>query len=198
MGTSGTTHLSFVDRLRNRHDRSSWAEFHKRYGELLYSYARRLGAPHDKAEDVVQDVEMYLFKALHGFRHYGRKGCFRAYLRTAVVHAMGRRADKLARQEAVLDPRTFEALAHEPEGHDPAWEREEYLHRVRWAMRLIAKEFEPVTLEAFRLHVLANRPVSETAEHLGISKDSVYQAKSRILKRLSERISSLDLDMFDL
>jgi RNA polymerase sigma-70 factor (ECF subfamily) len=101
------------------------------------------------------------------------------------------------RQEASLDPRTFEGLADETEACDPAWEREEHLHRVRWAMRLIAKEFEPLTLEAFRLHVLAGRPVAETADGLGISRDSVYQAKSRVLRRLRTRIDSLDIDALD-
>jgi RNA polymerase sigma-70 factor (ECF subfamily) len=134
---------------------------------------------------------------MDGFRHYARKGSFRAYLRTAVVHALGRTADRNARQEAVLDPHVLEALANAQEGDDVAWEREEYLHRVRWAMRQIAGEFEAVTLEAFRLHVLADRSVAETAEHLGLSKDSVYQAKSRILKRLRERVKTLGSGIFD-
>jgi DNA-directed RNA polymerase specialized sigma24 family protein len=40
--------------------------------------------------------------------------------------------------------------------------------------------------------VLAGRPVEETAETLGLSKASVYQAKSRILKCLKERLAEAD------
>ncbi|UCE61212.1 MAG: sigma-70 family RNA polymerase sigma factor [Phycisphaerales bacterium] len=198
MGSSGTTRISFVDRLRGGHDQNTWMEFHRRYGELLLSYARRLGASPDKAEDVVQDVEMYLFKALDRFHHFGRKGSFRAYLRTAVMHAVGRRASQQARQEALLDPRAFDTLADKADSEDADWEREQYLHLVRWGLRMIAKEFEPKTLEAFRLHVLTERPAAETAKDLDISIDSVYQAKSRVLRRLRERIDSLDWEMFDM
>jgi len=192
----GTTRLSFLERLRDRSDTRSWLQFHEYYGELLFSYARRLGASHETAEDVVQEVEMYVFKAIGRFRRRTRKGSFRAYLRSAVVHALARKGGVRGNREAVLDPRAFDVLVKTDPLHDAAWRRDEYLHRLRWAMRSIAKEFEPVTLEAFRLHVLANRPVAETAEQLGLSKDSVYQAKSRILKRLRERVGSMHSDVW--
>ncbi len=194
MSTPGTTRLSFLSRLRDREDGQSWAEFHKYYGEILFRYARRLGASHSDAEDVVQEVEMYVFKAMEWFKRGSREGSFRAYLRAAVKHAVGRRVGKRAQREVVLDPHTIDSLGHQDALQDPDWEREYYLHRLRWAMRSIAKEFEPVTLEAFRLYVLANRSAAETSEQLGTSKDSVYQAKSRVLRSLRERISTLDSD----
>ena len=193
--SGGTTRLSFLERLHDRSDTRSWARFHQHYGELVFGYARRLGASYETAEDVVQEVEMYVFKAIKGFQHQARKGCFRAYLRSAVVHALGRRARKKARQEAVLDPRTFDVLTKTDPLDDAVWQREQYLHSIRSAMRSIASNFEPVSLEAFRLHVLANTSVAETARQLGISKESVYQAKSRVLKRLKERIAARDSDM---
>ncbi len=98
------------------------------------------------------------------------------------------------RRETALDPKAFDALARTDALDDAAWQREQYLHRVRWAMRSIANEFEPVTLDAFRLYVLADHSVDETAQQLGLSRDSVYQAKSRILKRLRERIDLLRSD----
>jgi RNA polymerase sigma-70 factor (ECF subfamily) len=195
VNTAGTTRLSFLSRLRQSGDRRSWGEFHKYYGEVLFRYARRLGASASDAEDVVQEVEMYVFRAIECFEHPSRKGCFRAYLRSAVKHAVARRTSRQAGQEVHLDPHVLDTLAQEDAGQDPAWEREYHLHRLRWAIRSIAREFEPTTLEAFRLYALANRSASETAEQLGLTKESVYQAKSRVLKRLQERISSLDSDV---
>jgi len=193
--TGGTTRLSFLERLRDGADTRSWVHFHKYYGELLLKYARRLGASREAAEDVAQEVEMYVFKAMGKFHHQERKGCFRAYLRSAVVHALARRTKAQVRQEVVLDPRVLDQLAKTDVLQDAAWQQEDYFHRIRWAMRSIAGEFEPVTLEAFRLQVLSDEPASDTAAKLGISKDSVYQAKSRVLKRLRERIASLDSDL---
>ncbi len=195
MSHADTTHLTFLLRLRDRADKLSWQEFHERYGQLLYRYARGRGANHADAEDIVQDVEMYLFKAVNGFEYDARRGRFRAYLRSAVVHAMTRRASQQARQPAGLDPQTFDYLASQKDaGTDARWEREWQLHRLRWAMRSIAEGFEPATLKAFEMHVLAGRSVGETARELGLSKASVYQAKSRILKCLRERLAALDPD----
>ncbi len=186
-----TTRLSFLRRLSDRSDKLSWTEFHNRYGELLYRYARRCGASQEEAEDVVQEVEMYIFKAMDDFQYDASKGRFRAYLRSAVVHAMGRRVTKQSRREARLDPHTLDSLLEDEDREDDRWEHEWRLHCLRWAFRSVAREFEPVTLEAFRQHVLSNRPVQETAAHLGLSPASVYQAKCRILKRLKERIDSM-------
>ena len=195
MGEADTTHLTFLMRLRDRADQLSWQEFHERYGQLLYRYARSRGAAHADAEDIVQEVELYLFKALGGFEYDARKGRFRGYLRSAVVHAMARRASKQARQPAGLDPRTFNYLAGQKDAStDARWEREWQLHRLRWAMRAVAQAFEPTTLKAFEMHVLGGRSAAATAEELGLSQASVYQAKSRVLKSLRQRLAATDPD----
>jgi len=82
---------------------------------------------------------------------------------------------------------------HEASG-DARWEREWQLHRLRWAMRSVAASFNPVTMKAFEMHVLAGHSVDETAEKLEMSKASVYQARSRVLKRLKERLAEVDPD----
>lgn len=195
MSEADSTHLTFLLRLRDRSDRLTWQEFHDRYGQLLYRYARARGASDADAEDVVQEVEMYLFKALSNFEYDARKGRFRAYLRAAVVHALGRRANKQAAAPTVLDPHNFDYVAgHQDASQDARWEREWQLHRLRWAMQTIANEFEAPTLKAFELHVLAGRSVDDTATELGLSKASVYQARSRILRRLKEQLAALDPD----
>ena len=61
-------------------------------------------------------------------------------------------------------------------------------------MRFIANAFESTTLKAFEMHVLGGRSVTETAWLLGLSKWSIHQAKSRVLKRLTERLAAEDSD----
>lgn len=191
----GTTRLSFLLRLRDRADTLTWQQFHERYGELLYRYARSRGASHADAEDIVQEVELGLFKALDGFEYDARKGRFRAYLRAAVVHAMKRRAQREQREPAALDPQNLDYLSsqHEAEA-DAEWEREWQLHRLRWALRAVAAQFEPLTLKAFELHVLGGMGVEQTATQLGLSKASVYQARHRVLKAVRQRLAELDPD----
>lgn len=195
MDCSDSTRATLLLRLRDRTDSLSWSEFHERYGQLLYRYARQRGAAPVDAEDIVQDVALSLLKALDGFEYDAGKGRFRSYLRVAVIRAMGRRASKAAKQGECVDPHTFDhvSAAHDAEA-DAEWEREWRAHRLRWALREVAPSFEAVTLDAFRMHVLAGKTVRETAEALGISEASVYQAKSRVLKQVKQRLDALDPD----
>ncbi len=195
MSQSDATRATLLLRLRDRADSVSWREFHDRYGQLLYRYARARGASDADAEDIVQEIELSLFKAMEGFEYDARQGRFRSYLRAAVVHALGRRASQQAHQPAALDPQNLETVAGaDVAENDERWEREWQLHRLRWALREAAADFEPITLRAFELHVLQGRPADETATELGLSKDSVYQARSRVLKNLRERLAQLDPD----
>ena len=193
MALFDSTRATLLLRLRDRTDKLSWQEFHTRYGELLYRYARQRGASAVDAEDIVQDVEMALLKALDGFEYDASKGRFRAYLRVAVVRIMGKRASKEEKRAQVLDPESFDYMSAVQEAqNDDRWEREWRMHRLRWALREIAGEFEQVTLDAFQMHALAGKSVEETAETLGISKASVYQAKSRVLKRVKKQFEEQD------
>lgn len=195
MDRSDSTRATLLLRLRDRTDSLSWAEFHERYGQLLYRYARQRGAPPADAEDIVQDVEVSLLKALDGFEYDAGKGRFRAYLRVAVIRAMARRAGKKAKQGEVVDPHNFDYLSAVDEADsDAQWETEWRAHRLRWALREVAAGFEPVTLDAFRMHVLAGKSVKETAAALEISEASVYQAKSRVLRQVKQRLDELDPD----
>lgn len=195
MSLTNVTRLSFLLRLRDRADTMSWPEFHGRYGHLLYRYARGRGANHADAEDIVQEVEMQFFKAIDGFEYDARKGRFRGYLRTAVVHAMARRANRERRQPAELDPHTFDHVARQQaEVPDEQWETEWQLQRLRWALQSIAEEFDAPTLKAFEMHVLAGVPAPEVAERLGVSKWCVYRAKNRLLERLKATLDQMDPD----
>ena len=187
------THASFLIRLRDRSDKVSWPEFQKRYGHMLYRFARSRGARHADAEDVVQDVQMQLFKAIDGFVYDGRKGRFRSYLRAAVLHALGRRAGVEKRQPAHLDPETFDYVTAATEAPaDDAWTLEWKLQRLRSAVQRVAGEFDPTVLKAFEMHVLAGRTAAETAACVGLSQWGVYRAKSRVLKRVKEELAHLE------
>lgn len=185
MSHASRTHPSLLLRLRDGEDELSWARFHARYGHLLYRFARSRGASHTDAEDVVQEVETQLFQAIGGFEYDGRKGKFRSYLRSAVIHALARRASKESRQPAGLDPHTLDSRATDKAmDGDEDWAREWQLQRLRQAMQDIADEIDPTTLKAFEMCVLAGKPVAYTAEMLEISIWSVYRARNRVLQRL--------------
>jgi RNA polymerase sigma factor (sigma-70 family) len=186
------THPSFVHRLRDSADPASWHEFHEKYGHTLYRYARSLGAAHTDAEDVVQDVEMQFFQAIGGFDYDAQRGQLRSYLRSAVLHALTRRISRRARQPSELDPQRLDSLiSGDGSQQDELWEREWQLHRLRRAVQEVANEFDPPTLKAFEMHVLAGRAAEEAAAELEVSKWSVYRASNRVLARVRGKLAEL-------
>ena len=116
-------------------------------------------------------------------------------MRTSVSNASDRRQQKDARQAVAIDPQNFDFIKAKTEaGADDRWEHEWRLHHLRWALREVASELEEKTMQAFQLHVLAGVSVEKTALDVGISKASVYQAKSRVLKRVREQLEAVDPD----
>ena len=47
-------------------------------------------------------------------------------------------------------------------------------------------ELEPNTVQAFEQTAIRNRPASEVAAELGMSRNAVFLAKHRVLKRVRE------------
>lgn len=50
----------------------------------------------------------------------------------------------------------------------------------------IRREFDPATFQAFDLYARKDMPAREVARLLGLSRNAVYIAKTRVLARLRE------------
>lgn len=62
---------------------------------------------------------------------------------------------------------------------------------VKQVLSQVECEFEPVTWKGFWLTTIESRSSAQVAELLGVSIASVYQAKSRVLRRLRKVLSEL-------
>jgi RNA polymerase sigma-70 factor (ECF subfamily) len=56
-------------------------------------------------------------------------------------------------------------------------------------LQSVGNEFEATTWRAFWLTVVDGKKAAEVSEVVGISVASVYQAKSRVLRRLRQRLA---------
>ena len=77
---------------------------------------------------------------------------------------------------------------------DPTWDEEFNAGVLRAAIEQIRPCFEPATWKAFERSWLDDCPPAAVAEELGVPIDSVYVARSRVLKRLRERILEIAED----
>ncbi|MFM7114327.1 MAG: sigma-70 family RNA polymerase sigma factor, partial [Planctomycetota bacterium] len=114
---------------------------------------------------------------------------FRGYLKQAMIATVSR---MVRQRQRAGTPTAVPPDAPEPSGLDEVWEQEYQQHLLREALRQVRFEVDPVTFQAFDLYALQEVPVSEVASFLGISRESVYQAKTRVTARLRAIVEEMD------
>lgn len=192
-----STHISLLNQLRAGIDPGAWREFEARYGDLIRNVAVRRGLQPADCDDVLQDVMVALTKSMPGFDYDPRRGRFRGYLKTICGHIISRKFRQNNRARPLLDSDStgarspeaaVSALGIDDEQLESLWESEWRQYHLRVAMHTIDAEFNERDRMAFACYAIEGRDARDTAATCGVSIDQVYQAKSRILKRLSELI----------
>jgi RNA polymerase sigma-70 factor (ECF subfamily) len=181
-----TTHVTLLQRLAGGDDPAAWQEFCDRYGMLIRSFARHHQLQSADCDEVVQEVLVALTRSMPGFRYDPAKGRFRSYLKTVVVHAIYRRSSQKLGKVGL---QVIDESACADSASEEAWELEWRQYHLRQAMSAVRAEFSEQDLQAFDQYAIRGRDARETATALGLSANQVYQAKSRILKRLGEVIA---------
>ncbi|MBL9120181.1 MAG: sigma-70 family RNA polymerase sigma factor [Phycisphaerae bacterium] len=182
-----TTHVTLLERLSAGEDRSAWREFCDRYGDLIRGFARRAGCNENDTDDILQDALVSLVSAMPSFRYDPTRGRFRSYLKTIIVRAVARKSC----QNSGVAPLGEEddAISPDTEANERHWELEWRQYHLRLAMRTIESEFSVHDRAAFQRYGIEGQPAEQTARELGLSIDQVYQAKSRILRRLGDVVA---------
>lgn len=169
-----------------------WNEFHTLYAPMIASFARRLGAPPQEVDDIVQDVLLGFYTKSHEFSYDPSRGKFRGFLKVCTLRALIKRAGKSARFKGVsIDQVNPESLEITQEW-DSIWDAE----LLTRAVNKLREEYAGTkatqrTFEAFERYVLKQQPAETVAAELGITRDSVHQAKHRITEALSREVKAL-------
>jgi RNA polymerase sigma-70 factor (ECF subfamily) len=179
---------SLLEKLRRTSDPATWAYFVRLYTPLLHYWARsRLGLADADAADLVQDVFTILVQKLPDF-HYDPSKRFRAWLWTIFINK-SRDRRRLMPVAALEAQESVHATVPDPA--EEVADREYRGYLVRRALALIQEEFSASTWQAFWLCVTTDQSAAEVAAALGLSVDAVYQAKSRVLRRLRRDLEGL-------
>jgi RNA polymerase sigma-70 factor (ECF subfamily) len=188
-----TTHLR---RLQDR-DPQSWEQLVAELARPVYLRARQTGLqPHD-AEDIVQEVFGAVAGNIERFRRDGPNDSFRKWFWTITNNKIRDRFRKLVQQIDAKGGTTFQArMANAPEQTpEPSGATSLASHRngEQWAaIERIKCQFEPHTWAAFVGTTIDRLPASQVAEELGMTVPAVYQAKSRILRRVRQELGKSD------
>jgi len=180
-----TTPVSLLLQVGRGDDPAAWPRLLDLLMPLLWQWAKRLNLREQDAEDLIQDVLLWLYQELPGFTYNPRRS-FRALVWTIFK----RRTFDFWRTRKPLSLESGTELSC-PDV--PSLEEDEYrevvLSRI---LTVIQTEFGEMTWRAFWEHVISDRPVAEVAAELGITKGYVYVAKARAFNRLRELRDLLD------
>lgn len=182
-----STPVSLLQQLRAPGHPEAWTRFVELYTPLLYEWAGRLGLQAADRADLVQEVLVRLYRVLPTFQ-YDDGRSFRGWLNTVLRN----QARDLARKR--YDQPAGDRLPEAADSADPALEVAEaefHRHLAVRASRLIQAEFAPATFQAFWATVVDGRDVDEVASTLGLSVNSVYLARSRVLARLRRELEGM-------
>jgi RNA polymerase sigma-70 factor (ECF subfamily) len=177
-----TTSPSLLLRLCQSPSAAAWDRFAQLYGPLLLSWAHRLGLAEGDASDLAQEVFVALLEKVALYEVQPGKR-FRGWLWTVMVNKWR----ELRRHRRPHTPLDADVAAPS----EAAWEEEDRRHLIGRALRIMQSDFEPITWKACWEAVANDRPAAEVAAELGISVNAVYQAKSRVLRRLHQELAGL-------
>lgn len=189
------TPISLLERLRLRPDAAAWDEFARLYTPFIQGWVRRHHVPPADVDDVVQEVLTVVVRELPGFRHDGRTGTFRCWLRRVTVNRL--RAFWRSRRGEAQGSGDSDVMRMLDQLEDPdsplsrRWDQEHDQYLAGRLLQVVERDFEPPTWQAFRRLTLEDAPAAEVARDLGMSVNAVLLAKSRVLRRLRQEVKGL-------
>ena len=176
---------ALVERLAETHDATAWQQFSSRYEPVLLAFARRAGLRDADARDVVQDTLLVFVTAFRNGEYDADRGRLRAWLKGIAFNRIRQMRDKVARRERQMpdDGTRTAAINRVPDDQDldEVFEQEWQRGIVAECLREARRAVDPQTYEAFELYTLQGLPPQRVADQLGITRNAVYIAKSRVV-----------------
>lgn len=158
------------------------------YQPLIAKWLGRFGARPSDLNDLSQSVLIIVVRKLPGFEHGGRKGAFRAWIKAITRNCLLEFWRDKKIHPVATGKSSFQAslnqLADEASEISQMWNREYDEHVLASVLKQIQCEFKPQTWAAFQQVALGGKKAKEVADELGISINSVFIAKSRVMTRL--------------
>lgn len=196
----GSTNHSWVVRLQGR-DEAAWEQLLELYAPAVFRWCRRLGVEGEDLVDVSQDILAKACRVIDTFL-VNEDSSFRGWLWTLTKHQV---LDYLRRRKQSLENSLFDGNAVSLEHaawHDPPRDSDDLEERTdvpngilqqQWTLVLesLRSRFRPHTWNAFWRTVVDEEFPEDVAKDLGMSVNSVYLARSRILRLLREELAGL-------
>jgi len=193
MDKANNTRQTLLIKIRDQYDDSAWEEFIAFYRPYIYRVVQNMqNINANDRDDIIQEVMLIAWKQLPEFTYSPEKGRFRSWLSTVTqrtAYAYWKKRQRGEVFEGAVEAETLqEGITPELETiYQEEWER----HVADTAWSNIADKFEPQILEAFQ-KLASGEKGERVAGELGLSLNSVYVYKKRVMAALQKEIAYLD------
>ncbi len=192
-----TTRKSLLDQIKDSDNTEAWGRFVDLYGPLVFRFGKRKGLQDADASDMMQDVMQRVSQSIVKFEYDPKLGRFRSWLFLLARQCIANQLKKKSRQPVgAADSVVAELLQQAPSAEDEsAWEDEYRQHVMSLAMNEIRDQFSESTWQAFFATAIENRGATEVAAEQEMSVGAVYIAKSRVVRRLKDKVAQIEATM---
>lgn len=184
------TSVNLLRRAGNEQDSAAWTRLVKIYSPLISGWLTQAGVSKDDVEDVCQDVLSSMTRGLRNFRHSGRKGAFRNWLRNITVNQCRQYRKRTRKHSDVSNGSTanrfLDHLADPKTDLSKRWNLEHDQHILQAIIEKLSHEFDRSAMQAFHDLVLCRGPAAQTAQDLGLSVREVLTLSAQVMKRVSQ------------
>jgi RNA polymerase sigma-70 factor, ECF subfamily len=186
---------SLLERIKLRQP-DAWSRIVQLYYPLVRDWCQRAGLQAEDAAEVAQEV----FRALAGnvdrFNRDGGSNTFRGWLRGITKRQLlafwrHQKEQPIAAGGTTAQLRFAQIAAADVEEPSTADMASERMDLVRRALALVKADVEEHNWQAFWRVVVDGHAPADVAADLGISVNTVYLAKGRLLRRLREEFGGL-------
>ena len=191
------TSLTLLERVRTEDERA-WEQLVLIYGPLVYDWCRHQGLQAADSADMLQEVFRAVWRKIGDFRRDRAGDSFRGWLWTIARnkirdHCRARDAQPKAiggtnalrrwQDIAGTEEQLFKEATRNSSGS--------FDSPIRRGLELVKSEFRMTTWQAFWQVAVEGRLTADVASDLGISKNAVRLAKSRVVRRLREKFGDV-------
>lgn len=191
-----TTRASLIAGIGASNNEQAWTDFVDLYRPVIYRLAQTRGLQDSDAEDVTQEMLIKVSNMASSWKS-DRSGSFRGWLvvtlRNLVIQRFGRKGIIAKAIEPVGDQNCgqLDNLQDSRPGIAEFIENEAQLEAFRVAEKRVRRDFSEMTWQAFWQTWIAQKPIEEVANVLGVTPGAIYVARSRVMRRLRDEVSRL-------
>lgn len=187
------TRNSLIARLQDPADEEAWQVFVEIYRPVILRLAQSKGIQAADAEDLAQKVLLSIANAIGRWEPDG-PAKFRTWLRritdNAIINALTRpKPDRGIGSSEIME--LLHAQADRTSSTAQQLETEYQRETFQWAARNVSTEFSDESWQAFWLTAVEGKSADEVAKALGKNRGSIYTARSRVMKRLIEKVNEI-------